>query len=126
MYLKTVWPNSNPPPTHYPSVCAFARRVRHIKCCSKPMSVEWEWVIKPSNSESASVLTSPAALPDRTQRCVCPSGNKQFTNSSCKHSLINCNVNNLMITSYFFNLCLVIIPMHFIIKLCIFTDCCKN
>ena len=31
----------HPTPTHYPSVCTFARRVRHIKCCSKPTSVEW-------------------------------------------------------------------------------------
>jgi len=50
-------PKPRPTPTHYPSVCAFARRVRHIKCCSKPTSVEGEWAIKPSNSESALVLT---------------------------------------------------------------------
>ena len=28
----------HPTPTHYPSVCAFARRIRHIRCCSKPTS----------------------------------------------------------------------------------------
>ena len=29
----------------------FARRVRHIKCCSKPTSVEGDWAIKPSNRQ---------------------------------------------------------------------------
>lgn len=45
----------------------FARRCRgsrHIKCHLKPISGEWKWVIKPSNSRSTSMLTYwPRAMP---------------------------------------------------------------
>ncbi len=43
----------HPPPNHSHFVCTFVRRVHHIKCHSKPISLKWEWVIKPSNTESA-------------------------------------------------------------------------
>ena len=51
--LPQCRPNPKPRPTPYP----YTLPLRHIKCCSKPTSVGGEWAIKPSNSESASVLT---------------------------------------------------------------------
>lgn len=53
--LNPVWP-LNPSPTHSRYVYMFGSTVRHIECHSKPVSLKGE-VIKPSNTQSASLQT---------------------------------------------------------------------
>ena len=56
--VQNHWTNPKPRPTPYPYTLPTT--------------------IKPSNSESAAVLTGDRSLPDRSQCCVCPSGNTLF------------------------------------------------
>ena len=66
---ERLWPNPKPPPTHYPSVCASAT-LSAVPNQRVWRGVEGEWAIKPSNSESAAVLTGDRSLPDRSH-AVC-------------------------------------------------------
>lgn len=80
--------------------CAFSRRVSHIMCHPKPVTPGWNWLIKPSLSKFAPMLTY---WPRATLCCVHHSTFyiKVPCNYTYKHLLIkycHTDVNNFQVT----------------------------